>query len=103
MVKCSVSSRKRRKAEGRISLLGTALESAANAIVITDREGQIEWVNHAFTELSGYKPDEVKKAKLSLLKSGEQTSEFYAELWETILAGSVWQGELVNMRRDGTR
>jgi PAS domain S-box-containing protein len=93
----------RRKAEGRISLLVTALESAANAIVITDREGKIEWVNQAFTDLSGYKPEEVMNVKLSLLKSGEHTAEFYAELWETILAGSVWQGEMVNMRRDGTR
>lgn len=93
----------RRKAEGRISLLVTALESAANAVVITDRDGKIEWVNQAFIELSGYQQEEVIDVKLNILKSGEHSKEFYAEMWNTILAGSVWQGELVNVRRDGTR
>lgn len=93
----------RRKAEGRISLLVTALESAANAIVITDRDGKIEWVNQAFVELSGYEQVDVLDEKLNILKSGEHSKEFYEEMWSTILAGSVWQGELINIRRDGTR
>jgi len=92
----------RRKAEGRITLLVTALESAANAVVMTDRSGRIEWVNHAFVTLTGYESAEVIGSKPSLLKSGEHTQGFYEDMWSTILTGRTWQGELINRRKDGT-
>lgn len=92
----------RRKAEGRISLLVAALESAANAIVITDRAGNIEWVNHAFVQLTGYESSEVVGGNLRILKSGEQSPAFYEDLWNTILSGETWQGDLINRRKDGT-
>ena len=84
-------------------LQGGALEAAANAIFITDREGVIEWANHAFTTLTGYSVAEaVGRRPGDLLRSGTHDSAFYRELWNTILAGRVWQGECVNRRKDGS-
>ena len=78
------------------------LEAAANAIVITDFEGTIVWANHAFTTMTGYSKEEVLGKNPRLLKSGEQPESYYAELWSTISSGKVWQGEIVNRRKDGT-
>ena len=89
-------------AEGRLRLLSGAVESAANAIVITDREGVIVWVNRAFTQLTGYALQEVQGRKTSLLKSGVHEEAFYRNLWETVLAGRVWSAEMTNRRKDGT-
>jgi PAS domain S-box-containing protein len=88
-------------AADRLRLQGTALESAANAIVLTDRDGVIEWVNPAFTKLTGYTFSEAYGERLSILKSGRHEPAFYEELWQTILAGEVWHGELINRRKDG--
>ncbi len=87
--------------EQHLRLQSTALESAANAIVITDREGHITWVNPAFTLLSGYAVEEAVRQNLRLLKSGQHEPAFYQELWTTILSGQVWHGEVVNRRKDG--
>jgi two-component system, cell cycle sensor histidine kinase and response regulator CckA len=92
----------RHKTEEQLRLQSTALESAANAIVITDSRGIIQWINPAFTALTGYLLEEVKDKNPSLLKSGVHMSQFYAEMWKTILAGHVWQGEIVNRRKDGS-
>jgi diguanylate cyclase (GGDEF)-like protein/PAS domain S-box-containing protein len=83
-------------------LLARALEAAANAVFIADRDGRIVWVNDAFCRLSGYGRDETIGRTPGLLKSGKQSTDFYRELWETILAGRTWQGELVERRRDGS-
>ncbi len=84
-------------------LLGAALNAAANAIVITDRDGIIQWANPAFVTLTGYPVAEaVGKNPRDLVKSGRQERAMYAEMWATILAGRVWRGELVNRRKDGT-
>lgn len=92
-----------RRAEAALLLRGSALEAAADAIVLTDRSGVVEWANPAFTTLTGYSLDEAAgKNPRALLRSGVQSREFYAEMWKTILSGSVWRGELVNKRRDGT-
>ncbi len=77
------------------------LESVANGVVIVDRRGRIQWVNRALCTLTGYAADELIGQKPSLLKSGKQDEAFYRRLWETILAGQVWRGELVNRRKDG--
>ncbi|MEO8586302.1 MAG: EAL domain-containing protein [Acidobacteriota bacterium] len=89
------------KQQDRIQLQTAALEAAANAVVITDREGLIEWVNPAFTELTGYERVEVIGQTPRLLKSDVQAPYYYEKLWETILAGNVWRGELHNRRKDG--
>jgi len=92
----------RKLAEERLRLLSTALESAANGIVITNAQGTIEWVNPAFTKLTGYSYDEVIGQNLRVIKSGEHPPEFYRELWATILRGKPWHGEMINRRKDGT-
>lgn len=80
-----------------------ALSSAANAIVITDPEGEIVWVNAAFSRYTGYSLEEALGKKPNvLLKSGEQDEAFYEEMWATISGGEVWKGELVNRRKDGS-
>lgn len=88
-------------AADRLHLQGAALDSAANAIMITDCHGVIEWVNPAFTKLTGYTFAEVYGEKPLMLKSGRHEPAFFQELWRTILAGEVWHGELINRRKDG--
>jgi diguanylate cyclase (GGDEF)-like protein/PAS domain S-box-containing protein len=92
----------RKRAEEQLKLQSAVLEAAANAIVITDFEGTIVWANHAFTAMTGYSKEEALGNNLRLLKSGEQPESYYAELWSTISSGKVWQGEIVNRRKDGT-
>ncbi|WP_254174295.1 diguanylate cyclase domain-containing protein [Planktothrix pseudagardhii] len=79
-----------------------AMESADDMIVITSKDGTIEYVNPAFTKITGYQANEVIGKKPSLLKSGRQNKEFYQRLWKTILSGKGWKGELVNSKKDGT-
>jgi len=85
-----------------MNLQSAALEAAANAIVITDFHGTIVWVNQAFTTMTGYSKEEVLGKNPRLLKSGEQPASYYASLWSTVSSGKVWQGEIVNRRKDGT-
>jgi len=85
-----------------LQILKTALESAANAVVITDNQGHINWVNPAFTAMTGYEADEILGRTSRFLRSGHHSSDFYKKLWSTILARKVWQGEIVNRRKDGT-
>lgn len=95
-----ISSRVRTERQNQLQ--ASALDAAANAILITDREGTIEWVNPAWTDLTGYSREEAIGNNPRILKSGEQDETFYANLWNTILAGEVWQGEVVNRRKDGS-
>lgn len=92
----------RKQAEERLKLLLKVFESAANSLVITDEEGVIEWVNPAFTVITGYSAEEVVGHNPRLLKSGRHDEVFYKNLWDTINSGMVWQGEIVNRRKDGT-
>src|SRR5436190_12610027 len=78
-----------------------ALESAANSIFITDRDGDIVWTNPAFARLTGYKSEEVLGRNIRLLKSGKHQLAFYARMWKTILGGNPWQGEITNRSKDG--
>jgi PAS domain S-box-containing protein len=94
----------RRTAERRLRLHGAALEAAANAIVITDTGGRIEWANQAFVELSGWTLAEaIGQTPGALLRSGKHDREFFARMWRTILEGRVWRGEIVNRRKDGAQ
>jgi two-component system cell cycle sensor histidine kinase/response regulator CckA len=88
--------------EKTIHLRGAALEAAANAIIIADKQGIIEWVNPAFTALSGWSLAEaVGKNQQELMKSGQHDAAVYQQMGETLLAGKVWHGEIVNRRKDG--
>lgn len=83
--------------------LSAAVEQAAEAVMITDAQGTIQYVNPAFERITGYSIPEAVGQTPRLLKSGEQDADFYQDLWVTISAGSVWHGRLVNQRKDGTR
>lgn len=83
-------------------LLEKALTVAANAAFITDRDGCIVWVNDAFCRASGYSAQESVGRTPSFLKSGRQDPAFYRALWQTILAGDMWRGEVVERRKDGS-
>lgn len=89
------------RAAERLRLQAAALESAANAIVITDKKGTILWTNPAFGDLTGYTSEEALGRNQRLLSSGKQSKEFYANLWQTISTGKIWRGELTNRRKDG--
>ncbi len=92
----------RRRIEEQFRIHLTAIQAAANAIVITGADGTIQWVNQAFTNLTGYSEAEAIGQNPRVLKSGKHESSFYAKMWEIILAGEVWQGEMVNKRKDGS-
>lgn len=91
----------RHRAEADVRLQSAALNAAANAIVITGRDGTIAWVNPAFTALTGFAPHEAVGQNPRVLKSGLHERTFYAEMWSTLLAGKVWRGELTNQRKNG--
>ncbi|HBV95480.1 MAG TPA: hypothetical protein DEF36_00300 [Desulfotomaculum sp.] len=93
---------RRKKREEQLRLQAAALQSAANAIVITDLKGLITWTNPAFTGLTGYTFEEVKGKNMSILKSDIHNDGFYKELWETIYSGQVWHGETQNRHKNGS-
>ena len=93
----------RKMVEEELRLQSAALQAAANAIVITDKNGTIEWVNPAFVALTGYSEAEaIGKNPRELVKSGFHEQSIYKELWDTLLAGEVWRGEITNRHKDGT-
>ncbi|MDD5287017.1 MAG: PAS domain S-box protein [Desulfuromonadaceae bacterium] len=90
----------RKRAEDSLRTLSQAIEQTPMAIVITDREGTIEYVNPHFTKITGYSKDETIGKNPRIIKSGRQSREFYRELWETILSGNEWHGEFHNKRKN---
>ncbi len=87
----------------RNKMLVTALEASQTSVVITDTHANIEWVNPAFEKLTGYQSSEAIGHKPSeLSKSGKRDNHFYKTLWDTILSGTPWHGEIVNRRKDGS-
>ena len=91
----------RKEREQDLQLFRRAVENVGSAVLITDRTGEIKYVNPAFENQTGYSRDEVAEANPNLLASGKQSEEFFDELWETILDGKTWEAELVNQRRSG--
>jgi PAS domain S-box-containing protein len=91
----------RKKSELNMFLMTKAFEKAANGIVITDREGFIQWVNPAFVTVSGYEESELLGRRPSLLRSGFHDSSYYKNLWDSILSGKVWKDTLINKRKNG--
>jgi len=86
---------------GQLTLRNTALETAADAVLITDAHGTILWVNQAFTAVTGYSKEEAIGNTPRILKSGKHDQPFFRELWKTIRSGAVWRGEVTNRRKDG--
>jgi PAS domain S-box-containing protein len=92
----------RKIAEQEQRRLTTALEQAAELVVITDTQGNIQHVNPAFEQITGYQRGEVIGKNPRLLKSGKHNSEFYENVWATISSGKVWKGRFVNKKKDGS-
>jgi two-component system, cell cycle sensor histidine kinase and response regulator CckA len=92
-----------KQAEKSARLQSLALNTAANAVLITDPKGNIEWANPAFSNTSGFTLAEcLGKNPREFVKSGKHSKEFFEGMWKTILAGKVWHGELTNRRKDGS-
>ncbi|MCF8479997.1 MAG: EAL domain-containing protein [Rhodospirillum sp.] len=92
----------RRHSEATLTKLSQAVEQSSASVVITDADGVIEYVNPAFTRISGYGAAEVMGLKPSLLKSGHVPLETYEDLWDSITGGRAWKGEFHNRRKDGS-
>lgn len=91
----------RKQAEAERGRLMAAIEQVAEAIVVTDTQGSIQYVNPAFESITGYTRSEAVGRNPRFLKSGEHDEEFYKQLWGTITAGRVWSGRIINKRKDG--
>ena len=91
----------RKREEERLRKLSRAVEQSSSTVVITDIQGNIEYANPRFTELTGYTVDEALGKNPRFLKSGQHSPQFYGELWGLILAGGDWRGEFVNRKKDG--
>ena len=94
-----ITERKRVEAENQ--RLAMAVEQAAESIAITDLEGTILYVNPALEQSSGYTRAELLGQNPRLLKSGKQDAAFYQQMWGTLLRGEMWQGTVINRRKDG--
>jgi PAS domain S-box-containing protein len=90
-----------KRIQEQMHLQSSALSAAANAIIITDCKGKIEWVNPAFTKLTGYTADEAVGSSPRVLKSGKHPPVFYSNLWATVATGNVWHGEVINKHKNG--
>lgn len=92
---------KRKESEKQVKLLGSSVEQSPIASVITNKKGMIEYINPAFTKITGYTTDDVKGKTPRVLKSGRQNLKFYENLWNTITSNNKWSGELLNEKKNG--
>ncbi|MBW2485798.1 MAG: PAS domain S-box protein, partial [Deltaproteobacteria bacterium] len=94
-------SRRVQEATAELKKVTEAVEQSPVSVVITAKDGTIEYVNPTFSEVTGYSADEAIGQNPSILKSGDLSESFYKELWDTILSGKVWRGEFKNIRKNG--
>ncbi|MBI5415945.1 MAG: diguanylate cyclase [Candidatus Omnitrophica bacterium] len=92
---------KRKQPHLKVRFLSAAIDQTADNVVITDKDGVIEYVNPAFERTTGYSREEVLGKTPRILKSGQHKAQVYKDLWNTILSGKVFRGVLVNKRKDG--
>lgn len=90
-----------KKLESRNTMLSKAVQASPASIVITDKDGNIQYVNPFFEEKTGYSFREIIGKNPRFLKSGKHTSIFYGELWKTITSGQIWNGEFHNRKKNG--
>ena len=91
----------RKRAQGQIRLLSQAIEQSPVSVVITDSDANMEYVNSAFEQVTGYRSAEVLGQHTRMLKSDRTPVAVYQEMWRTIASGKAWQGELQNRRKNG--
>ncbi|TLS76007.1 PAS domain S-box protein [Mariprofundus erugo] len=91
----------RKQAEAQLYQLSQAIEQTGESILLTNRYGVIEYVNSAFTKLTGYSAEEVIGHLPAILGSGENTQPFYEEMWKTINQGRTWQGKIIDRKKNG--
>jgi two-component system cell cycle sensor histidine kinase/response regulator CckA len=92
----------RKQAEAERERLLLAIEQTGDVVVITDPAGLIQYVNPAFTTITGYSGAEALGQNPRLLKSGLQDEAFYRGMWATLAGGGIFQGRMINRRKDGT-
>ncbi len=88
-------------AQGELRKLSRATENSPASVVITDRDGTIEYVNATFCEVTGYSAQEAIGQNPRILKSGNFAPSYYQKLWDTILAGKTWKGDFINKKKSG--
>jgi len=91
----------RERREEQVNKLSQAIEQAGESVVITDKQGVIEYVNPTFTRLTGYSPEEAIGQTPRLLNSGNQSPDFYKAMWKTISNGDIWHGKIIDKKKDG--
>jgi PAS domain S-box-containing protein len=92
----------RRNTQDELILLKAAIDQADEIVLITDTKGIIRYVNRAFEKTTGFRREDALGQKPSLLRSGRHSLTYYQQLWHTVLDGKIWQGRLVNRKKDGT-
>lgn len=89
--------------ENTLNLHSAALEASSNAILITDVQGYIRWVNEAWCSLNGFTREEVLGKYSNLVKSDDHEAGFYKKMWDTLALGKTWNGEITNRKKDGEK
>jgi PAS domain S-box-containing protein len=92
----------REEIERQLRVQTTAMEAAANGIVIADCQGNIQWTNPSLAQISGYERGDLIGHNTKIFNSGQHDPAFYQQMWDTILSGEVWRGETTNRRKDGS-
>ncbi|MDF2840547.1 MAG: domain S-box/diguanylate cyclase protein [Clostridia bacterium] len=90
-----------KETESKKRLFAEIFQNNTIGVVVTNVEGNIQWINDMFTEITGYVKEEVVGRKPSILKSGEHETDYYCNMWNAILSAGKWQGEIFNRRKSG--
>jgi len=85
----------------RLEILTKGIENSPSIVVVTDINGKVTYVNQKFKEVTGYSFEEIKDKKLNFIQSGKHDKAFYQDLWNTILSGNTWKGEICNKKKNG--
>jgi len=88
--------------ENLLHKLSSAIEQAGESVIITDRHGVIEYVNPSFSRITGYSREEVLGKNPRVLKSGNESDEYYKRMWSSLSKGETWQSSIINRRKDGS-
>ncbi|MCH8067993.1 MAG: PAS domain-containing protein [Candidatus Marinimicrobia bacterium] len=92
---------KRKRSEEELSKLSNAIQQSADSVIITDKEGVIEFVNPAFEKITGYSKEEVIGKTPGILRSGKHKQKFYEKLWKTVLSGKIFRETIINKKKNG--